>query len=201
MRTSQHGAEHGFDQALCHPQSVHLLIHLRGDWHSDRESLVAELLRRTESAQAYARSAAFLKAYPQRVGVVRVQTEGTAPSVIDSVLGERGIELENLAGAGVDAEERAELLAARGQLLAAAAKSPLLAAVRPDGLEDAAQLELQIDAARPLLGKPTPCVGREAELRATERLGEQRGAVVAKEHVCRAHVAMRDAARAILAGT
>lgn len=100
MRTSQHGAEHGFDQALCHPQSVHLLIHLRGDWHSDRESLVAELLRRTESAQAYARSAAFLKAYPQRVGVVRVQTEGTAPSVIDSVLGERGIELENLAEPG-----------------------------------------------------------------------------------------------------
>jgi multidrug efflux pump len=50
---------------------------------------------------------------------------------------------------------RAELLAARTQLLAAAAKSPLLAAVRPDGLEDAAQLELQIDRERALaLGVP-----------------------------------------------
>ncbi|KQW46385.1 MULTISPECIES: efflux RND transporter permease subunit [unclassified Roseateles] len=50
---------------------------------------------------------------------------------------------------------RGELLAARGQLLAAAAKSPLLAAVRPDGLEDAAQLELSIDRERALaLGVP-----------------------------------------------
>ncbi len=37
------------------------------------------------------------------------------------------------------------LLAARNQLLAAAAKSPLLVAVRPDGLEDASQLQLDID--------------------------------------------------------
>jgi len=43
---------------------------------------------------------------------------------------------------------RAELLAARGQLLAAAAKNPLLTAVRPDGLEDAAQLQLDIDRER-----------------------------------------------------
>jgi len=37
------------------------------------------------------------------------------------------------------------LLAARNQLLGLAAKSPLLTAVRPDGLEDAAQLQLRID--------------------------------------------------------
>jgi multidrug efflux pump len=37
------------------------------------------------------------------------------------------------------------LLAARNQLLGMAAKSPLLTAVRPDGLEDAAQLQLHID--------------------------------------------------------
>ncbi|MCY4755396.1 efflux RND transporter permease subunit [Pelomonas aquatica] len=43
---------------------------------------------------------------------------------------------------------RAELLAARNQLLAAAAKNPLLTAVRPDGLEDAAQLQLDIDRDR-----------------------------------------------------
>ncbi len=39
----------------------------------------------------------------------------------------------------------AALLAARNQLLGAAAKSPLLVAVRPDGLEDASQLQLDID--------------------------------------------------------
>ena len=43
---------------------------------------------------------------------------------------------------------RAELLAARNQMLAAAAKNPLLNAVRPDGLEDAAQLQLDIDRER-----------------------------------------------------
>ncbi len=40
---------------------------------------------------------------------------------------------------------REALLAARGQLLGMAARSPLLAAVRPDGLEDASQLALDID--------------------------------------------------------
>ncbi len=39
----------------------------------------------------------------------------------------------------------AALLAARNQLLGLAGKSPLLVAVRPDGLEDAAQLQLDID--------------------------------------------------------
>jgi len=40
---------------------------------------------------------------------------------------------------------RAALLAARDQLLAAASKSPILAGVRPEGLEDAPQLQLDID--------------------------------------------------------
>jgi multidrug efflux pump len=48
--------------------------------------------------------------------------------------------LQDRGGMGHDA-----LLAARNQLLAAAGKSPLLAAVRPDGLEDASQLQLDID--------------------------------------------------------
>jgi len=39
----------------------------------------------------------------------------------------------------------AALVAARNQLLAAAAKEPILAGVRPDGLEDASQLRLNID--------------------------------------------------------
>ncbi|MES2977081.1 MAG: efflux RND transporter permease subunit [Pseudomonadota bacterium] len=48
--------------------------------------------------------------------------------------------LQDRAGAGRDA-----LLAARNQLLGAASKSPILAQVRPDGLEDAPQLQLDID--------------------------------------------------------
>ena len=53
--------------------------------------------------------------------------------------------LQDRASAGHDA-----LLAARNQLLAAAGKSPLLVAVRPDGLEDAAQLQLTSTATRPM---------------------------------------------------
>ncbi len=48
--------------------------------------------------------------------------------------------LQDRGGAGHSA-----LLAARNQLLGMAAKSPLLTAVRPDGLEDASQLQLNID--------------------------------------------------------
>ena len=48
--------------------------------------------------------------------------------------------LQDRGGNGHDA-----LLAARNQLLGMAAKSPVLTAVRPDGLEDAAQLQLNID--------------------------------------------------------
>ena len=48
--------------------------------------------------------------------------------------------LQDRGGNGHDA-----LLAARNQLLGVAAKSTVLAAVRPDGLEDASQLQLDID--------------------------------------------------------
>ncbi len=48
--------------------------------------------------------------------------------------------LQDRSGAGRDA-----LLAARGQLLGMAAKSPVLTQVRPDGLEDAPQLQIDID--------------------------------------------------------
>ena len=48
--------------------------------------------------------------------------------------------LQDRAGAGHEA-----LIAARNQLLGMAAKSPLLAQVRPDGLEDAPQLRIDID--------------------------------------------------------
>ena len=48
--------------------------------------------------------------------------------------------LQDRAGAGHDA-----MLAARNQLLGMASKSPVLAQVRPDGLEDAPQLQIDID--------------------------------------------------------
>ncbi len=48
--------------------------------------------------------------------------------------------LQDRGGAGREA-----LLAARGQLLGMAAKSPVLAQVRPNGLEDAPQLQVEID--------------------------------------------------------
>ncbi len=51
--------------------------------------------------------------------------------------------LQDRSGAGHDA-----LLAARNQLVGLAGKSPLLVAVRADGLEDAAQLQLNIDRAK-----------------------------------------------------
>ena len=51
--------------------------------------------------------------------------------------------LQDRSGAGHEA-----LLAARNQLLGMARKSPLLAGVRPDGLEDAPQLQLDIDRER-----------------------------------------------------
>ena len=48
--------------------------------------------------------------------------------------------LQDRSGAG-----REELLAARNQLLGLASKSPVLTQVRPDGLEDAPQLQIDID--------------------------------------------------------
>ena len=48
--------------------------------------------------------------------------------------------LQDRGGAGHDA-----LLGARNQLLGLASKSPILAQVRPDGLEDAPQLQIEID--------------------------------------------------------
>lgn len=59
-------------------------------------------------------------------------------------------ELGNATGFSLRIQDRASLghdtlLAARNQLLGLAAKSPILAGVRPDGLEDAPQLLLDID--------------------------------------------------------
>jgi len=60
------------------------------------------------------------------------------------------LELGNATGFDVELEDRGQLgherlLAARNQLLAMAAQDPILAAVRPNGLEDAPQYQLKVD--------------------------------------------------------
>jgi len=60
------------------------------------------------------------------------------------------LELGNATGFDVELEDRGQighdkLLAARNQLLGMAAQSPILAAVRPNGLEDAPQYRLKVD--------------------------------------------------------
>jgi hypothetical protein len=81
---------------LCHEHSVHIVIPIHGDWNQRREQMVFELEQRTQQALCYAESPQFRKRYQDRVGVVRVQTESEAPTVVEGVLAERGIELENV---------------------------------------------------------------------------------------------------------
>lgn len=75
---------------------VHLIVHVRGDWEQGRSQRVEEAERRTQQAQTYARSPAFRQRFESRIGVVRMQTDGPVPSIVASVLAERGIEIEDL---------------------------------------------------------------------------------------------------------
>ncbi|MBL9004827.1 MAG: hypothetical protein JNJ46_11305 [Myxococcales bacterium] len=84
------------DALLPNDTSVHLIVHVRGDWGAQREARVREAEERTETALAYARSAAFRTRFPGRIGVVRMQTDGAVPSVVASVFAERGIEIEDV---------------------------------------------------------------------------------------------------------
>jgi hypothetical protein len=84
------------DALLENPRCVHLLVHIRGDWDRGREARVREAEERTSLAQSYAQSAPFRARYPGRIGVVRMQTDEAVPSVVASVLTERGIEVEDL---------------------------------------------------------------------------------------------------------
>lgn len=74
---------------------VHLVIRLTGSWEQDRDKMVSELERRTESVEKYAQSAAFRKQFGNRVPVLRVQAEGPAPSIVEFLLAEQGIEVED----------------------------------------------------------------------------------------------------------
>jgi hypothetical protein len=78
---------------------VHLLIRLRGDWAAQRPALVEAMEQRTHAALAYANSAAFRQRFGDRIGVVRVQTDGAVPSVVAAVFSERGVEIEDLSAA------------------------------------------------------------------------------------------------------
>jgi hypothetical protein len=81
---------------LSYGHCVHLILHVEGDWECDRETMVEEMERRLASVEEYSQSAAFRKHFGQRVPVLRVQTAGIAPSVVEYLLAERGIEIENL---------------------------------------------------------------------------------------------------------
>lgn len=88
------------DEQRVHSTCVHLLIRLPGDWAADRAMLVPVLETRTAAATAFARSPAFRAAYGDRIGVVRVQTDGPVPSVVASILSEQGIEVEDRSAPG-----------------------------------------------------------------------------------------------------
>jgi hypothetical protein len=83
-------------QQLVYAHCVHLVLHIRGDWERDREAMVEELEQRREAAEQYAQSGAFRKQFGRRVAVLRVQAEGVAPSIVEYLLAEQGIEIENL---------------------------------------------------------------------------------------------------------
>ena len=83
-------------QQLVYAHCVHLVLHIRGDWERAREAMVEELEQRREAAEQYAQSGAFRKQFGRRVAVLRVQAEGVAPSIVEYLLAEQGIEIENL---------------------------------------------------------------------------------------------------------
>ncbi|WP_374575801.1 efflux RND transporter permease subunit [Phenylobacterium sp.] len=67
------------------------------------------------------------------------------PAPVNGLGNSNGFTYELLAGPGMS---RDELLAARNQLMALAAKDPRLASVRPNSLEDAPQLKVKVDEAK-----------------------------------------------------
>ncbi len=83
-------------QQLSYGHCVHLILQIGGEWEHDREAMVEELERRREAAEQYAQSALFRKQFGRRVAVLRVQAAGVAPSIVEYLLAERGIEIENL---------------------------------------------------------------------------------------------------------
>ncbi|HMY57606.1 MAG TPA: hypothetical protein PK472_05100 [Pseudomonadota bacterium] len=77
------------------PFCVHLIVRIEGRWDSDRDQMVAELERRVAGVEKYAHSASFRRQFGARVPVLRVQTAGAAPSVVEYLMREDGIELED----------------------------------------------------------------------------------------------------------
>lgn len=86
--------------------AVHLIVRVGGDWEAEREATSAELERLTGAATAFANSPAFRARYGSRIGVVRVQSQKAAPSVVSHLMAEQGIELEELTAEKPEAGER-----------------------------------------------------------------------------------------------
>ena len=78
------------------PLCVHLVLRIDGSWDTDRDHMVEELERRIASVDKYTDSAAFRNAFGARIPVVRVQTVGAAPSIVEYLMAEQGIEVEDL---------------------------------------------------------------------------------------------------------
>jgi len=74
---------------------VHMVIELTGHWESDREQMVMELERKVAAVETYVASASFRKEFGARCPVLRVQAEGPAPSIVEHLLAEEGIEIED----------------------------------------------------------------------------------------------------------
>jgi ABC-type anion transport system duplicated permease subunit len=77
------------------PFCVHLIVRIDGDWGQDRDRMVTELERRIHAVEKYAHSSAFRRQFGARVPVLRVQSAGAAPSIVDYLMSEQGIEVED----------------------------------------------------------------------------------------------------------
>lgn len=90
------------DALVSTEHAVHLIVKVSGDWDTGRDTVVADLERRTQAATAYAASLAFKTKFGPRIGVVRVQSPTPAPSIVEHLLNEQGIELEDLSAKAPD---------------------------------------------------------------------------------------------------
>lgn len=75
-------------------QAVHLIFRVTRDWDTQREQAVAEVERKIAALTEYAGSPAFAARHGARLGVLRLRTPRQPPSIVTTVLGERGVEVD-----------------------------------------------------------------------------------------------------------
>ncbi len=82
------------DALVLTDHAVHLILRVSGNWESDRDRTVADLEQRIAEVCSFATSAVFRQRFGARIGVIRVQPQFVAPSIVVHLLTEQGIELE-----------------------------------------------------------------------------------------------------------